>query len=133
MAMDPTTIHLILGAQEWLATRVAILEVESETGYLDHDAIQGSDDDAVEIAQAVAALLPTVHRAEPWRSFDPNVGTFCRFCNTLIHSVPGGQGSTWVHTATGAVAGTVDDTVALSQYRTGPLEPGRTVIGGSDG
>lgn len=120
---QPLPTDLILQAQEWQAARERILEVESDTGYLDTDAIQGSDDDAVEFAQALAGLLPTVHKAEPWVPFSDS-GTFCRFCNTLIHSVPGGQGPTWVHTATGAVA------AVNPEYRTGPLAPGRTVVGG---
>jgi len=47
---------LIKRAQAWQAERVRILDEEAETGRLDHDAIQGSDDDAVEIAQALAAI-----------------------------------------------------------------------------
>ena len=59
-------------------------------------------------------LSPTTHAAHPT----------CMHCGDDIHSVPGGQGRTWVHTVTGAVAGT------NHQYRTGPLAPGRTIVGG---
>jgi hypothetical protein len=51
----------------------------------------------------------TVHKATPIHgdSF-PTVGTVvdqCAVCNETIMRVPGGQGATWVHEATGAVAG----------------------------
>ena len=45
---------MVAVAKAWRATRERILTEEADTGYLDIDAIQASDDDAVEIAQWVA-------------------------------------------------------------------------------
>jgi hypothetical protein len=49
---------MIAKAQLWQATRQQIMDVEGETGVLDHDAIHASDDDAVAIAEWVAAGCP---------------------------------------------------------------------------
>jgi hypothetical protein len=47
---------LITSAKEWQTTRQVILDTEAETGYLDTTAIQDSDDEAVDIANALADL-----------------------------------------------------------------------------
>lgn len=44
-----------------------------------------------------------VHKADPL--FADVVSPWCKHCHQPVHRVPGGQGSTWVHTDTGAVAG----------------------------
>jgi hypothetical protein len=49
---------MIEEAKKWAAERERIFNVEAETGILDHDAIQGSDDDAVDFALWVAAGCP---------------------------------------------------------------------------
>lgn len=48
--------ELIASAKEWQTTRQVILDTEAETGYLDTTAIQDSDDEAVDIANALADL-----------------------------------------------------------------------------
>lgn len=48
-----------------------------------------------------------VHRAAPDVTLKINPDqdiTRCATCGQRIHRVPGGQGATWVHTASGAVA-----------------------------
>ena len=50
-----------------------------------------------------------IHKATPR---DPQAGlSTCAVCGEEIKRVPGGQGITWVHTSTGAVAGTTPATI----------------------
>jgi hypothetical protein len=49
------------------------------------------------------ALKARVHKATPSDENAPL--TSCTICKELVRPVPGGQGRTWVHDATGAVAG----------------------------
>jgi hypothetical protein len=53
----PTTATKVAQAKVWQAERQRIMDVEAETGVLDHDAIHASDDDAVEFADWVAGGL----------------------------------------------------------------------------
>jgi hypothetical protein len=48
-----------------------------------------------------------VHKATPVlpSSLTDREAAVCSLCGQDIHRVPGGDGPTWVHTATGAVAG----------------------------
>ncbi len=51
---------------------------------------------------------PQIHKAEPNETARlKSAGEYipCRHCGEAIKRVPGGQGPTWVHVATGAVAG----------------------------
>jgi len=47
----------------------------------------------------------TIHKAEPLPGTGDNGVAYCRHCDHDIKRVPGGQGPTWVHEETGAVAG----------------------------
>jgi len=54
-----------------------------------------SDDDLAKMRKRVHAATPA----------DPDAGmTSCLVCKEVVRPVPGGQGRTWVHDATGAVA-----------------------------
>ena len=47
-----------------------------------------------------------VHKAEPAAIGSELTGTgTCTHCGEPVHRVPGGHGPTWVHTGSGAVAG----------------------------
>jgi hypothetical protein len=69
-----TKAEMIKRAQAWQAERQAIFLVEGETGVLDHDAIHANDDDAVDIADWVAAGCP-----------DDSVVTSCSYCGMALH------------------------------------------------
>lgn len=79
------------------------------------------DEAANKLEQIERIAMP--HKAEPEMLSDTTHAArpLCKHCGDDIHRVPGGQGPTWVHTSTGTVAGS---------YRTGPLAPGRTIVGG---
>jgi len=47
----------------------------------------------------------TIHKAEPLPGTGDSGEAYCRHCDHDIKRVPGGQGPTWVHEETGAVAG----------------------------
>lgn len=48
----------------------------------------------------------SVHKATPLKLGPVTLDTLvCQHCGEPIKRVPGGQGPTWVHTNTGAVAG----------------------------
>jgi hypothetical protein len=52
--------NMIKRAQAWQAERQRIFDIEGETGVLDHDAIHANEDEAVFIAEWVAAGMPEV-------------------------------------------------------------------------
>lgn len=71
-----------------------------------HDGwVRGCPSCEAQEARAVAISLlgvtphPAVHRAAPG-----DAGTHCAVCGQRVKQVPGGQGTTWVHSDTGAVA-----------------------------
>lgn len=67
--------------------------------------------------------LTEIHKATPGTD-DGYWSIHCRFCGQQIRRVPGGQGTTWIHTDSGAVAAPGDRT-----QRGGPAGP--LVAGGS--
>lgn len=73
----------------WVATLLAPL-----------DDSEGQDHESYPDDQDHESDAPLVHKAEPWDSHSN-----CRHCGDAVMQVPGGHGPTWVHTATGAVAG----------------------------
>ena len=57
------------------------------------------------IAEDIAAMA-AAFEGEPVHKAEPNADDIaCVHCGLDIARVPGGQGPTWIHTATGAVAG----------------------------
>jgi hypothetical protein len=46
-----------------------------------------------------------VHKAKPLRDYRGRMKAHCVVCGQWIKRVPGGQGPTWVHSDSGAVAG----------------------------
>lgn len=56
-------------------------------------------------AELTRRQLAMIHKAEPNTALQREVGVgYCKVCGQRAHRVPGGQGSTWVHTDTGTVA-----------------------------
>lgn len=66
--------------------------------------------------------MAAVHKARPVSPHN-RVTQHCAVCNEWIKPLPGGQGPTWVHTATGAVAAPgadpADPTVVAARERVG--------------
>jgi hypothetical protein len=58
----------------------------------------------VRIGEA-AGPPPSVHKATPLPGTGDNGTAWCQYCDASIARVPGGHGPTWVHEATGTVAG----------------------------
>jgi hypothetical protein len=88
--MNDSFSSTIEQAQAWQATREAILQEESETGHLDHEAIQDSDDQAVSLADTLAgetALLRAVVNVEALHGsvwYDVGPKFTCDEANSLV-------------------------------------------------
>jgi hypothetical protein len=74
-----------------------------------------------------ASAAPSVHKATPEPNPAFGVST-CIHCYTDIKRVPGGRGPTWVHTETGAVAGSGPSVNNVDDFLDGLIAGGSTNI-----